>query len=316
MKRCLVVGHAGQDGRILFDRLRSEGDFVVGIDRAEARRSDGAAAAPVDILDRRAVARLIADVTPDEVYYLAAFHHSSEQKLEETGELFERSFAVNVNGLLNFLEAVRAGSPGTRLFYASSSRVFGRPESCPQDETTAMNPECVYGITKAAGQRCVRYYRQTHGLFAACGILYNHESPLRPPAFVTQKIVRGAVAIKSGTQAKIVLRDLDAVVDWGYAPDYVEAMTRILALDAADDFVIATGEPHTVRQFAETAFEMVGLDWEAHVEASPGAAAGQRRVLAGNAARLTAATGWKPSVSFAELVRILIQAEEARNVAR
>ncbi len=277
MKRCLVVGHAGQDGRILFDRLRSEGHIVVGIDRGEVLSSDGARPALVDILDYPAVQSLIAGATPDEIYYLAAFHHSAEQKLGETRELFERSFAINVYGLVNFLEAIRLGSPKTRLFYASSSRVFGVPQGYPQDESTPINPDCAYGITKAAGQQSVRYYRRTHSLFAVSGILYNHESPLRAPTFVPQKIVRGAVAIKSGSQAKLVLGDLDAIVDWGYAPDYVDAMTRMLALDEPDDFVIATGEPHTVRQFVETAFEIVALDWNAHVEVAPGLISRQPR---------------------------------------
>jgi GDPmannose 4,6-dehydratase len=316
MKRCLVVGHAGQDGRILFDRLRSEGHRVVGIDRGEIQSTDGAFATPVDILDGAAVRELLAAAAPDEVYYLAAYHHSSEQKLEETGELFARSFAVNVSGVLNFLEAIRLGSPKTRLFCASSSRVFGAPQSSPQDETIPLDPQCVYGITKAAGQRCVRHYRQAHSLFAVSGILYNHESPLRSPSFVPQKIVRGAVAIRSERQTKLVLGDLDAVVDWGYAPDYIDAMTRMLALDVPDDFVIATGEPHTVRQFVETAFSLVGLDWKPHVEVAPGSIAKRHGNFVGNAARLRAATGWKPSVSFAELVRILVQAEETRNAQR
>jgi GDPmannose 4,6-dehydratase len=226
MKRCVVVGSAGQDGRILVDRLRSDGQAVVGIDRDLIETSDGSPQTPIDILDGAAVERFLADAPADEIYYLAAFHHAAEQKLEEAGELFQRSFAIHVAGLLNFLEAARKRSPQTRLFYASSARIFGVPQVVPQDERTPVNPDCVYGITKAAGQRCVRYYRETHALFATAGILYNHESPLRPPAFVTQKIVRGAVAVKRGLQARIVLGDLDAIADWGYAPDYIAAMVQ------------------------------------------------------------------------------------------
>ena len=313
MKRSIVVGSGGQDGTILFNRLCAAGDFVAGVAKGHARSSDGGNIPPVDITEQADVERLISTVRPERVYYLPAFHHSAEQKLEETRELFEKSFAVHVTGLLSFLEAIRLRSPETRLFYASSARIFGVPQCLPQDETTPVNPDCVYGITKAAGQRCVRYYRQAHGLFASAGILYNHESPLRSPAFVPQKIVRGAVAIKQGRQSKLVLGDLDAVVDWGYAPDYIEAMVRILELSEPDDFIIATGEPHTVRQFVEEAFALVGLDWEAHVEVAPNLISRQRRSLVGNAARLRAATGWQPSVSFAELVRILVRAEEARN---
>ncbi len=313
MKRSVVVGSNGQDGRLLFDRLCAAGDFVVGVAKGHARSSDGGNIPPVDILQPSDVDGLISTVQPDRVYYLPAFHHSAEQKLEETRELFEKSFAVHVTGLLHFLDAIRLRSPETRLFYASSARIFGVPQCLPQDETTPVNPDCVYGISKAAGQRCVKYYRGAHAMFAATGILYNHESPLRGPTFVPQKIVRGAVAIKRGLQSKIVLGDLDAVSDWGYALDYLDAMTRILELDQPDDFVIATGEPRTVRQFVETAFELVGLDWKSHVEVAPNLISRQRRSLVGSAVRLRAATGWQPSVSFAELVQILVQAEEARN---
>ena len=316
MKRSVVVGSSGQDGSLLFNRLCAAGHLVVGVAKGHARSSDGGSIPPVDILEAADVERLISALRPERVYYLPAFHHSAEQKLEETRELFEKSFAVHVTGLLNFLDAIRLRSPETRLFYASSARIFGVPSSYPQDESTPVNPDCVYGISKAAGQRCVKYYRAAHALFAASGILYNHESPLRGPTFVPQKIVRGAVAIKRGLQSKIVLGDLDAVSDWGYALDYLDAMTRILELDQPDDFVIATGEPRTVRQFVETAFDLVGLDWKSHVEVAPHLISRQRRCLVGNASRLTAATGWKPSVTFAELVRILVQAEESKNVER
>jgi GDPmannose 4,6-dehydratase len=325
-RRCIVVGSGGQDGRILVERMRSEGHSVVGIARRSSTLLPGNAhertgrghsteaesLPPVDILDAAAVEKLIAGVSPQEVYYLAAFHHSAEQKMDSTRELFERSFAVHVAGLLNFLEAIRLHSPHTRIFYASSARIFGVPRDVPQDETTPVNPDCVYGISKAAGQRCVRFYRDVHGLFAASGILYNHESPSRPPTFVTQKIVRGAVAVKAERQSTLTLGDLDAVVDWGYAPDYVDAMIRILAANEAEDFVIATGEPHTVREFAETAFGLVGLDWQRHVEVAQGIVYRPRRSLIGNPARLTAATGWRPAVSFPELVRLLVEAETLR----
>ena len=253
----------------LFERMRHEDRFVLGIDVAGVECTAPADVPRVDILDAASVEQLIEKFLPDEVYYLAAFHHSAEQKLEETRELFEKSFAVQVSGLLNFLEAIRRKSAETRLFYASSARVFGLPQHVPQDETTPVAPDCAYGITKAAGMGCVRYYRRTHSLFAASGILYNHESVFRSPLFVTQKIVRAAVAIKSGHQTKLALGDLDAVVDWGYAPDYVDAMVRMLAMPEPQDFVVATGEPHTVREFAEIAFGLLGLEWERHVEVAP-----------------------------------------------
>ena len=168
--------------------------------------------------------------------------------MAEAREVIEKSFAVQVSAPVNFLEAIRRKSPGTRFFYASSCRVFGIPKTVPQDETTPFDPDCAYGISKAAGMRCVRYYRQTHGLFAVSSILYNHESPLRQPKFVSQKIVQGAVAIRAGRQSKLTLGDLDATADWGYAPDFVDAMIRMLGMREAEDFVIATGQSHTVRE--------------------------------------------------------------------
>ncbi len=197
-KRTIIVGSAGQDGRILFDRLSREGRFVVGIDREGVDCTETIDLPPVDILDAASVERLIEGISPEEVYFLAAYHHSAEEKMAEARELIEKSFAVQVSAPVNFLEAIRRKSPGTRFFYASSCRVFGIPKTVPQDETTPFDPDCAYGISKAAGMRCVRYYRQTHGLFAVSSILYNHESPLRQPKFVSQKIVQGAVAIRRG----------------------------------------------------------------------------------------------------------------------
>ncbi len=202
MKRVIVVGSAGQDGGILFERLRSEGHDAVGIDLGEIRCTGTAGLCPVDILEPAAVESLVAAVLPDEVYYLAAFHRSAEDGGSDDRVEFERSFAIQVSGLLNFLAAIRKQSPKTRLFYAASSRVFGIPGQVPQDEHTPIDPDCVYGISKAAGMRCVRYYRRAHGLFAVSGILYNHESPRRSPRFVTQKIIRAVAAIKAGEQSQ------------------------------------------------------------------------------------------------------------------
>jgi GDPmannose 4,6-dehydratase len=315
MKRVIVVGSAGQDGRILLERMRGEGRLVLGLDQRGVEGTDGDAMAPIDILDAAAVEHLLAGFQADAIYYLAAFHHSSEESAGNDRELFQKSFDINVFGVLNFLEAMRKISPRARLFYAASSHVFGACDGPRQDETTPFNPDSVYGITKAAGANCARFYRAAHGLYAAVGILYNHESSFRPPRFVTRKIVSSAVNIKLGRQEKLVLGDLEASVDWGYAPDYVDAMIRIMQLPEPRDFVVATGQPHTVREFVEIAFGLLGLDWRRHVEVSPALVAKPRNNLSGNSARLTAATGWKPSVSFAEMIALLVQAQERCHAA-
>ncbi|MGO9110271.1 MAG: GDP-mannose 4,6-dehydratase [Thermoguttaceae bacterium] len=312
MKRAVIVGSSGQDGDILFERLRAQGHYVLGIDQGEIRCTEVADFHPVNILDAASVESLIAAVAPGEVYYLAAFHRSAEENAANDHVEFKQSFAIQVSGLLNFLAAIQQKSPTTRLFYAGSARIFGVPGQIPQHEDTPIDPDCVYGISKAAGMRCVRYYRRTHGLFAVSGILYNHESPRRPPRFVTQKIIRAVVAIKAGEQSRLLLGDLDAVVDWGYAPDYVDAMIRMLNLAEPNDFIIATGEPRSVRDFAEVAFAYAGLDWRQYVEVVPSLVSRQPRKLIGNPQRLKAATGWQPSVSFSEMIRLLLEAEERR----
>jgi GDPmannose 4,6-dehydratase len=307
MKKAIVVGSEGQDGRLLFDLLTKQGYAVFGVGRDVVRGLTEGIAAPVEVLNSANVAEAVQRVVPDEIYYLAAVHHSSQ---ELTGEppraLFRDSFNVNVNGLLNFLEAMRLHAPKARLFYAASSHVFGTPEKSPQDETTPLEPRCVYGITKTAGMRCCTFYRESYGIFAACGILYNHESHLRRAEFVTSKVVRAAARIKRGELDKLTLGNLSAKVDWGYAPDYVDAMTRILRVEKAEEFVIATGEAHSVGEFVEIAFEAAGLDWKKHVKEDATVVGKNRLGLVGDSSKLRRITGWSATVSFREMVRVLV----------
>ncbi len=301
MSTALVIGAGGQDGRLLSEQLTREGHRVVGITRGA-----------LDLSDAAGVRAFVASEQPDEIYYLAAHHHSSQDRAPEPVELFRASFAVHVDGLLNMLEAMRLESPHARLFYAASSHVFGsQPPTPVQDESTPLNPDNVYSITKAAGVHACRLYRNDYGLFASAGYLYNHESPYRRPEFVTTKIIRAAIDINHGSREKLVLGDLSAPVDWGWAPDYVDAMTRILHLDRPGDFVIATGEPHTVSEFAQLAFAGVGLDWREHVEENPGIITKRKLGLVGDPAKLKAATGWSPTVTFEGMIRKLLEAAAA-----
>jgi GDPmannose 4,6-dehydratase len=308
VRRALVVGSGGQDGRLVTDLLTERGYLVAGVERTLFRIGHDAHPA-IDILNAGQVAAAIADVRPDEIYYLAAFHHSSEEREIDELLLHGRSHECHVQGLINILEAVRRGGHPARLFYAASSHVFGDPDISPQDERTPLNPNCIYGITKTAGIHLCRYYRRVHGVHASAGILYNHESRYRRKEFVSQKIVRGALDIKAGRAEKLVLGNLSAAVDWGYAPDYADAMTRILALTEPDDFVIASGAPHTVLDFVRAAFEPLGLDWRAHVEERPGLITKRKSNLVGDASKLRSATGWQPSVSFEEMVARLLPNE-------
>jgi GDPmannose 4,6-dehydratase len=303
----LIVGSAGQDGSLLHESAGQRGDTVVGIARSwidlEGQRR------PFDLRNPDEVRELVARLQPREIYYLAARHQSSEDSSPQDGRLFHESVQVNLSGLVAFLEAIRAASASSRLFYASSSHVFGSSGPPLRDESTPLNPDSIYGISKTAGQLACRFYRKTHNVFAATGILFTHESPLRRNGFVSRKIVRGAVAIRRGDTRKVILGDLDASVDWGYAPDFVAAMQKITALDAPDEFVVATGECHTVREFAEAAFAAVDLDYREHVEVAAGILKRRAAAFAGNPGKLARAAGWKPSMTFKDMVKALVTAE-------
>lgn len=292
----LIIGAGGQDGRLLTEKLTREGRRVAGLRRGS-----------IDLSDPPAVRAFVGSEQPGEIYYLAAHHHSSQDEAPEPADLFRASFAAHVDGLVNVLDAMRREAPKARLFYAASSHCFGsRPPTPVQDESTPLNPDNVYGVTKTAGVHACRYYRNDHGVFASAGYLYNHESRYRRPEFVTTKIIRAAIEIKRGRREKLLIGDLSAQVDWGYAPDYVDAMTRILRLDRSDDFVIATGTAHSVQEFAEIAFAGVGLNWREHVEEKSGIITKRKLGLVGNPAKLKAATGWGPTVTFDEMIRNLL----------
>lgn len=308
MKKALVIGCEGQDGTYLVPYLERRGYTVGGIGRGTSM----GLASGVDILDSSQVLNFIGSFVPDEIYYLAAVHHSSEAQAPEDHELLRRSFEINTIALSNFLHAIAASSPKSRLFYAASSRIFGNPRHSVQDEDTPLNPVDCYGISKTAGVHVCRYYRRQRNVFCSVGILYNHESPRRPAAFVSRKIVRAAVRISRGIEGRLRIGDLDSVVDWGYAPDYIDAAWRILQLDEPDDFVIASGALHSVREFVEAAFEGVGLDWTGHVETDPALTPRRNGILRGDCGRLEARTGWRPATPFRKMVLEMVQAELER----
>jgi GDPmannose 4,6-dehydratase len=309
MKRAIIVGANGQDGRLLSDFLLKRKYEIVGVDKNSIFYPSGTPFKRVDLSKPAEVASLVRRFKPDEVYYLAAFHHSSEDLPIENVDLLRRSYEVHVAGLANFLEAIKNFWPKTRLFYAASSHIFGEVREEIQSEYTPINPNCMYGITKAAGLALCRFYRLRYGIFTAVGILYNHESALRPKHFVSKKIIQGVINIKKGKQKKLILGDLSAVIDWGYAPDYVRAMYLILNQPMPDDFIIATGKRHTILDFVKAAFGSLGLDWKLYVREDRGIVRKQNFCRIGNAAKLKKFTGWKPSVNFRGMVRLLLTQE-------
>lgn len=305
----IVVGANGQDGTYLTEHLTSLGYLVIGIKHNEIVAPSGAR--PFSIFDRTAVMDLVRTEQPDGIYYLAAHHHSSQEKLESLRQLVDVSYDVHCSGLLNFLDSIVATSPKTRLLYAASSLIFGEPTTSPQNEATPYAPICAYGITKTAGMSLCRLYRREKHIFSCSAILFNHESPRRAPRFVTRRIVQAVRSIKAGRSFKLTLGDLDAQVDWSYAGDVVRAMQAMLQLESPQDFVVASGVLHTVRDFADRAFRAAQLDYHDHVVQASGML--QRKVrqypLLGDSSRLKAATGWTPKVSFEDLVDMMVQAE-------
>ncbi|MDR3553442.1 MAG: GDP-mannose 4,6-dehydratase [Syntrophobacteraceae bacterium] len=309
MKRALIVGASGQDGRLLGELLLSKGYLVHGLTRIAPSADLPWECSQINILDSTDVDACLGKTRPDEIYYLAAFHHSAQDKISmSVRDLFQRSFDVHVYGLTNFLETIKTKFPMTRLFYASSSHVFGLPSQEKQTESTPVIPISPYGISKAAGMACCRHYREHGSIHASAGILYNHESNLRNVEFLSRKITDGIGKIMHNRDHKIILGDLNARVDWGYAPDYVEAMLQIVQMPYADDYIIATGESHSVEEFVEKAFECVGLDWRNHVEEDSQILWNKRLggPLVGDSTKLRQSTGWMPTVTFAEMVCKLV----------
>jgi GDPmannose 4,6-dehydratase len=294
VRLAIIVGSEGQDGTLLAAQLQGEGMPVRGLGRND-----------IDIVDFEAVRDLIRATKPDEIYYLAAYHHSSEQTQPDDRSLLRLSLDVHVTGLANTLESIRCESARTRILYAASSHIFGNPPVTPQNEDTPIKPLSIYGITKACGVHLMHRYREAHRSFASVAILYNHESSWRPARFLSQKIIQGAIAILEGRAESLRLGDLSARVDWGYAPDYVDAMIRIIRHDRPDDFVVATGETHTVGEFARTVFALAGLDVAKYLKEDPSLLQKEQLSLAGDSRRLRAQTGWKESVTFERMIAVL-----------
>lgn len=288
---------------------------MTGVDRPSSDSAE-AIAAP-DVGNQSALCGLMARIQPTEVYYLAAYHHSSQQQGAEHHLLISRSLEVNTLGLNNVLHAVVKESPVTKVFYAGSSRMFGDPPRAVQNEHTPFRPRCAYGISKTAGAQVCRYYRDTLGVFAVTGILYNHESPLRPLQFISKKIVAAAVSISRGSTAKLVLGSLDSLVDWGYAPDYTDAMWRMLQLENPVDCLIGTGILHSVRDFVDIAFRAVGLDWRDHVTVNTSILTqpSPSNALCADVSRLRSLTSWKPTLSFQEMIEAMIAVEKEEQPA-
>jgi GDPmannose 4,6-dehydratase len=316
VSRALVTGIGGQDGSFLAELLLDHGYHVVGLVRPNARAYRNLAAVAdrielleADLLDQRSLEAALDAARPTEIYNLAApsFVPASWDRPVETAE-----FAAV--GATSVLESIRAVDPGIRFYQASSSEIFGEPREAPQTEATPLAPVTPYGVAKAYAHYIVGSYRRRYGLFACSGILYNHESPRRPLEFLPRKVAHGAAAISLGLRGELVLGDLDARRDWGYAGDYVQAMWLMLQQEEPNDYVVASGESHSVRELVQCAFAYVGLAWQEHVRVDPALERGPAELhrLVGDPAKARARLGWEPAVSFRELVHLLVDADIER----
>lgn len=307
MKTAIVIGASGQDGYYLANSLEKKGYSVIRVDQNTLQSPGFDTTLPFNICEPSQVDALINQIKPDEIYHLAAFHHSAQDKYDESLEIFERSIQVHEVSVFNFLTSIVKYSPLTRLFYAASSLIFGDPPTEIQSESTPINPNNLYGITKASGLFLCRKFRKEHGVFASCGILYNHESSRRPGNFLSKKIVNGVLEARNNHSAILELGNLEAIADWGYAPDYVEAMIKILNLTEPDDFIVSTGIKHTVTDFVTNAYKAAGLDWRNHVVQKSGIIKRVTQPLIGDSKKLRKYTGWAPAVTFEEMVKLLVE---------
>jgi GDPmannose 4,6-dehydratase len=320
-KRALITGISGQDGSYLAELLLEKGYEVHGIVRRSSSfntdRIDHLYRDPHeqgvrlfthygDLSDSVALVKLLYELRPNEIYHLGAQSH-----VRVSFDIPEYTFDITGSGTVRLLEAIREAGVRPRFYQASSSEMFGAAPP-PQNEETPFHPRSPYGVAKAAAHWATVNYREAYDMFCVSGILFNHESPRRGETFVTRKISRAVARIAAGLQDKLFLGNLDAKRDWGYAPDFVEAMWLMLQVDEPEDFVIATGETHTVREVVEIAFARAGLDWEPHVEIdSKYYRPSEVDALLGDASKAREKLGWEPTVRFRELVELMVDADVA-----
>jgi GDPmannose 4,6-dehydratase len=316
-KRALITGITGQDGSYLADLLLGKGYEVHGVVRRVAFEDPAHRLWRLrDSIDRitlhagslesfASLFRVVAEVHPDECYHLAAQSFVSYSFDDEFSTI-----NTNINGTHFLLSALKDLAPECRLYYAGSSEMFGNAPQSPQNEDTPFNPRSPYGISKVAGLHLTRNYREAYGMYAVIGLLFNHESERRGFEFVTRKISSTVAKIKHGLATELVLGNIDARRDWGYAPEYVHAMWTMLQQEAPDDYVIASGVSHTVREFVERAFDAVGLPWEPYVRSDPRLhRPTEINELRGDATKARQRFGWSPGLSFEQIVVRMVEAD-------
>ena len=315
-RKALITGVTGQDGSYLAEFLLQKGYEVHGMVRRAStenferidRLHDRIQLHQGDLLDQLSIVTIIQEIRPHEVYNFAA---QSFVPTSWSQPLLTAEFTAL--GVTRVLEAVRLVDPSIRFYQASSSEMFGNVREEPQTEQTPFWPRSPYGVAKVYGHWITVNYRESYGIFACSGILFNHESPLRGREFVSRKVTNAVARIKFGLQEKLIMGNLDAMRDWGFASDYIQAAWRMLQQDKPDDYVVATGVKHSVRELVELAFSHAGLDWQKHVVTDPTLfRPAEVNTLRGDASKARRVLGWAPKVSFAELIRMMVNADLER----
>jgi len=315
-KKALITGISGQDGSYLAEYLHGKGYKVYGVDRSFSQlplpvKNIISGLHEIDLTKQKLLKKLIQKILPDEIYHLAAYHFSS-QKDGNAIMPFEPFNSINLLAINEILDTIRRDLAKCRVFYASSCHIFGKIDHYPQTEKTPYRPESLYAITKAAGNELCKFYRDYYGIYAAVGILYNHESSRRPLSFVTSQIAEAAAKASLGMQVRLTLRDLDAVVDWGAAQDYVRAMWLMLQQSGSDDYIVASGVSRPVHEFSKVAFDYVGLNANDFIFQDQSVRKNEGLPYVGDSSKIQEICNWHPTISFNDLVIDMVQAQVNR----
>lgn len=308
MKTAIITGVNGQDGQILYDFLIKKKYSILGIDRNKIKtnNSDWQKFKKIDISKKNHWQKIISIIQPTEIYHLATIHHSSQEKYLPDEKFIINSYQINFFSLLHILEAVRLSSTKTKVFYASSSLIFPTQKNKKLNELSPYQPDCIYGQTKLAGLLLNQFYRKEYHLFATTGILFNHESHLRKKQYLSKKVILAAKKIVQDKNQKLVVGNIHAIADWGYAPDYVFAMHLLLQQKKADDYIIATGHKHTVYDFIKTVFKYYGIDPKKYLQVDKKLLTRKTNYRIGDPKKLKK-LGWKPTVNFSQMITKLIE---------
>ena len=310
MNTVVIIGSNGQDGKLLSECFDNSTNWIFQISKNQTKKNGETIFPHIDITKKNIVKNFIKDIRPNEIYYLASHHHNSEYDQNHNLEEFRISYQINVQSYLYFLDGIRFYSPFSKIFYSSSSHIFGEPLHSPQNEDTPFNPTTIYGLNKLNAIYLSRLYKKNYKIFSSIGIMYTHESKYRKSYFLSKKIIRSAINIKKGIENSLEIANPNSVIDWGYAGDYVKAMKIILSHSTPEEFVISSGSKSKLYEFINHAFSFLGLDYEEHLIVKKKILKrSQINNLYGDSGKLQSLTEWRPTFNIKELAEKLVKDE-------